>query len=194
MHLTGAAAWLAVFALLLPFSTLAAAQSFEDRLRACWACHGENGRSQVADVPSLGAQPALYTLIQLVMFRDKLRVSTPMNEATRGLQDAELRKTADLTAALPPPEPVTEAVDAERMARGRDLAVKYRCNFCHQADFAGYNNVPRLAGQREDYLLNTLRSYKDNSRYGYEAQMSEVLYSLQDNDLVELAYFLARVR
>jgi hypothetical protein len=99
-------------------------------------------------------------------------------------------KTADLIAALPPPEPATEPVDAERMARGRDLAVKYRCNFCHQADFAGYNNVPRLAGQREDYLIDTLRSYKDNSRYGYEAQMSEVLYSLQDNDLLELAYFL----
>jgi cytochrome c553 len=194
MLLTGAAAWLAVFALLLPFSTLAAAQSFEDRLRACWACHGENGRTQVPDVPSLGGQPALYTLIQLVMFRDRLRVSAPMNEATRGLQDAELRKIADLIAALPPPEPVTEPVDAERMARGRDLAVKHRCNFCHQGDFAGYNNVPRLAGQREDYLLNTLRSYKDNSRYGYDAQMADVVYPLQDNDLVELAYFLARVQ
>jgi cytochrome c553 len=54
--------------------------------------------------------------------------------------------------------------------------------------------VPRLAGQREDYLLKTLRSYKDNSRYGYEAQMSEVLYPLRDDDLVELAYFLARLK
>ena len=117
-----------------------------------------------------------------------------MNEATRGVQDAELRKIADLIAALPPPGPATEHVDAERMARGRDLAVKHRCNFCHQADFAGYNNVPRLAGQREDYLLNALRSYKDNSRYGYDALMSDVLYSLHDGDLMELAYFLARVQ
>src|SRR5262245_49709835 len=69
-----------------------------------------------------------------------------------------------------------------------------RCNFCHQSDFAGHSNVPRLAGQREDYLLKTLRSYKDNSRYGYEAQMSEVLYPLRDEDFVELAYFLARLK
>jgi cytochrome c553 len=37
-----------------------------------------------------------------------------------------------------------------------------------------------------------LRGYKDNSRRGYDAQMSEVVYDLKDEDFVELAYFLAR--
>jgi cytochrome c553 len=54
--------------------------------------------------------------------------------------------------------------------------------------------VPRLAGQREDYLLKALRGYKNNSRRGYDAQMSEVVYSMKDEDFVELAYFLARVK
>jgi cytochrome c553 len=54
--------------------------------------------------------------------------------------------------------------------------------------------VPRLAGQREDYLLKALRSYKDNSRHGYDAQMSEVTYVMKDEDFVELAYFLARLK
>jgi cytochrome c553 len=58
----------------------------------------------------------------------------------------------------------------------------------------GGQNVPRLAGQREDYLLKALRGYKDNSRRGYDAAMAEVVYPLQDADLVELAYFLARVK
>jgi cytochrome c553 len=184
----------AVLAALLLFSPRSSiAQPLEDRLPACWGCHGENGRSERSDVPSLGAQPALYTLIQLVMFRDKLRVTEPMNEVMRGLQDAELRKAADLIAALPPPEPIAD-INAERMERARELAARNRCNFCHHSDYGGHNNVPRLAGQREDYLLKTLRSYKDNSRYGYEAQMSEVLYPLRDDDLVELAYFLARLK
>jgi cytochrome c553 len=182
-----------VLAALLLSSPRSNAQSLEDRLPACWRCHGENGRSERVDVPSLGGQPVLYTLIQLVMFRDKLRVTEPMNEATRGLQDAELRKAADVIAALPPPEPVSD-IDAERMEKARTLAARNRCNFCHQSEYAGHSNVPRLAGQREDYLLKTLRSYKDNARYGYEAQMSEVLYPLRDEDLVELAYFLARLK
>ena len=169
------------------------AQSLQDRLPTCWGCHGENGQSQLANVPSLGGQPSLYVLIQLVMFRDKLRVISPMNEMTAGLQDAELRKAADLIAALPPPVPVVD-VDPERMARARELAQKNRCDFCHQSDFAGHNNVPRLAGQREDYLLKALQAYKDNSRYAYDAQMADVVYPLQDRDFIELAYFLARVK
>jgi cytochrome c553 len=54
--------------------------------------------------------------------------------------------------------------------------------------------VPRLGSQREDYLLKSLRAYKDNSRRGYDAQMSEVVYTMKDEDFVDLAYFLARVK
>ena len=61
-----------------------------------------------------------------------------------------------------------------------------------EAGRKGGQSVPRLAGQREDYLLKALRGYKDNSRRGYDAAMSDVVYALKDADFVELAYFLAR--
>jgi len=54
--------------------------------------------------------------------------------------------------------------------------------------------VPRIASQREDYLLKALRGYKSNSRQGYDAQMSEVVYPMKDEDFVDLAYFLARTK
>jgi hypothetical protein len=38
------------------------------------------------------------------------------------------------------------------------------------AFWGSMDNVPRLAGQREDYLLKSLRAYKENSRRGYDAQ------------------------
>jgi cytochrome c553 len=170
------------------------AESLDERLPTCFACHGENGTSQLPEVPSLGAQPAFYSLIELVMFRDKLRVTEPMNQMTSGLSDDELRKAADLIAKLPPPAAVADAPDSVRMEKARALAVQNRCNFCHQANYQGAENVPRLAGQREDYLLKALRSYKDNSRRGYDAQMSEVVYAMKDEDFVELAYFLSRTK
>jgi cytochrome c553 len=80
------------------------------------------------------------------------------------------------------------------MDKARVLAAQNKCNFCHQSNFQGEQNVPRLAGQREDYLLKALRGYKDNSRHGYDASMSEVVYSMKDADFVELAYFLARLK
>jgi cytochrome c553 len=60
------------------------AQSFQERVAQCLACHGEKGQSETPDVPSLGAQPAPYTLIQLYLFREKMRTIEIMNEMTKG--------------------------------------------------------------------------------------------------------------
>ena len=172
----------------------ASAQSLNDRMPTCLACHGENGTSQLPETPSLGAMPAFYVTVELLMFRDKLRVTEPMNEMTKGLSDADLQKAADIISKLPPPQPVSDTPDAARMERARALSQQNHCNFCHQSNYAGQENVPRLAGQREDYLLKALRGYRDNSRRGYDAQMSEVVYAMKDEDFVELAYFLARLK
>ncbi|HKD28767.1 MAG TPA: c-type cytochrome [Xanthobacteraceae bacterium] len=170
------------------------AQSLDARLPTCFACHGEKGTSQLPETPSLGAQPAFYTTVELLMFRDRLRITEPMNEMTKGLTDAELQRCAEIISKLPAPEPVSDAPDAARMERARALSQKNHCNFCHQSNYAGLENVPRLAGQREDYLLKALRGYKDNSRRGYDAQMSEVVYAMKDEEFVDLAYFLARLK
>lgn len=186
---------LAVGAILAGLAALPAwAQSLDARLPTCFACHGENGQSQLPETPSLGAQPAFYSLVELVMFRDKLRVTEPMNEMAKGLSDDDLRKAADIISKLPPPEPVSDTPDGARMDKARALSQQHRCNFCHQSNYQGLENVPRLAGQREDYLLKALRGYKDNSRRGYDAQMSEVVYTMKDEEFVDLAYFLARVK
>jgi len=185
-------AFAAIFGGLVAFP--ACAQSLQERVSTCFDCHGEKGQSQRPEVPSLGAQPASYTLIELVMFRDRLRVTEPMNEMTKELRDDDLRALSDMISKLPAPDPISDTPDFARMERARALAQQNRCNFCHQSNFQGVDNVPRLAGQREDYLLKTLRGYKEGSRQGYDAQMSEVVYAMKDEDFVDLAYFLARVK
>src|SRR5882672_6659305 len=107
---------LAVGAILAGLAALpVCAQPLDARLPTCFACHGEKGQSQLPEIPSLGAQPAFYTTVQLLMFRDKLRVTEPMNEMAKGLSDADLQKAADIIAKLPPPEPVSDTPDAARM-------------------------------------------------------------------------------
>ena len=64
----------------------------------------------------------------------------------------------------------------------------------HRADFSGQENVPRLADQREDYLLKTLRDYKSGARHGYDATMAEVLQPTSDAQLVDFAYYLSHLR
>ena len=165
-----------------------------EKLALCLACHGADGQSELENVPSLGAQPAPYTVIQLFMFREKLRVAEPMNEMAKDLGDGELQSIADVLAKQAAPKPPADPGDPARLERARALTEQNHCNICHRPDFSGRENVPRLAGQREDYLLKTLRDYKSGARRGYDASMAEVLQPLNDAQFVEFAYYLARLR
>jgi cytochrome c553 len=101
---------------------------------------------------------------------------------------------ADMISKLPAPLPAAEPPDPTRFERARVLIQEHRCNFCHNQDFSGEQNAPRLAGQREDYLVKALREYKSNARRGYDAAMADVLYAVTDADVLDLAHFLARQR
>ena len=185
--------WL-VMTLLCAGAQPAWAATIEERLAPCLACHGENGQSANPEIPSLGAQPSPYLLIQLFLFREKLRRLDLMNDAVKGLSDDDLRAFADTIAKLPPPRPSADRGDPARIERGQALIRQYRCNICHNADLAGGDNVPRIAGQREDFLVKTMREYKGNVRAGYDASMAEVLQPVPDADILDLAYFVARQR
>jgi cytochrome c553 len=165
-----------------------------ERAAVCFACHGERGQSETENTPSLGAQQAPYLLIQLFMFREKLRAFEPMNEVTKSFTDDDLRAFSDFLAALPKPAPPADADDPARMQRAQALAQQHRCNSCHNTDFSGRDNVPRIANQREDYLAKTLAEYKDNSRHGYDGSMADVMAEVTPEQIADLAYFLARVR
>src|SRR5262249_19623730 len=55
------------------------------------------------------------------MFRDKMRVTEPMNQETNGLSDSDLRVLSDMISKLPPPEPISDTADPAPMDRGRTL-------------------------------------------------------------------------
>src|SRR6267143_7038159 len=100
----------------------ASAETLAERAAPCLACHGEKGQSETENTPSLGAQQAPYALIQLFMFREKLRVFEPMNEMAKALSDDDLRLFSDFLATLPKPVPSADAGDPARMQRAQALA------------------------------------------------------------------------
>jgi cytochrome c553 len=181
-------------ALALVCAVPAAAQTVQERLKTCLACHGENGQSTVPDTPSLGAQPAFFLNIQMFMFREKIRVVPLMNQMMQGVSNNDIKALSEAIARLPAPQPASGASDAARMEATRTLAEQNRCNICHGSNYAGGENVPRVAGQREDYLAKTLREYKSNTRRGYDAAMSDVLHAVSDEQIGDLAYFLSRLK
>jgi cytochrome c553 len=184
----------AILAAVLILAALpAAAATLQERLAPCLACHGEKGQSENPEVPSLGAQQPNYVLVQLFMFRGNMRKVDLMNQMAKGLTDSDLQDFSDYISKLPAPMP-TDGGNAARFAHAQALVAQHRCNFCHTPNFAGQDQVPRLAGQREDYLLKSLREYKSGARAGYDPAMASVVQPLKDEDFVDLAYYLARAK
>ena len=171
----------------------ARAMTYDEKLATCLACHGERGISETSEVPSLAGMPADFTLIQLFLFRQGTRKVEIMNDLARDMTDDDLRKFADYFAKLAPPK-ATEAADPAIAARAQAVIGANHCASCHNPDFSGREQMPRLAAQREDYLLKAMRDYKAAKRPGYDATMDEVIRPITDQNIVDLSHYLARLK
>jgi cytochrome c553 len=185
-------------ALLAPWAPAAAqGGGYAERYAAvCAACHGPQGVSTQALTPSLGGQPSFYAVTQLFLFRENRRNDHPLAPAmaalAKDMSNDDLRGYADYIATLPPPPPPDAAkADAQKLRRGRALAEKHHCLACHGPDLSGGRNVARVAHQREDYLLLTLKGFRSGVRVGYSNAMAEALSGLGPQDLEDLAHYLA---
>lgn len=175
----------------------ASATAYAQRYAAlCAGCHGAQGVSAMAMTPSLAGQPSFYAITQLFLFRDGRRDNALMTAVAKGLSDADLRGFADHIGRLPPAAPApaddAAAADAQQLARGASLGQRLHCSGCHGADYAGGKQVPRLAGQRADYLLHALQGFASGRRLGYTPAMTEALAGTTPEQLVDLALYLSQ--
>jgi cytochrome c553 len=169
-----------------------AQQAIEEQAQTCLACHGEE--AEQPETPLLHGQPALFLMTQLVQFRQGQRGdATPMAGIAAALGDKDIRALARYFAAQPPPPPAAARgePDPERQSRGAALAAQHRCGSCHLPSFAGREQMPRLTGQKEAYLLKALRDYRAGTRIGSGAAMPEVMARVSDAEAQDLAYYLA---
>jgi cytochrome c553 len=189
---------LLLLVLLAMAGTSAIAQSPQDKIAQkmaeCAACHGPDGRSSDSKIPNIGGQPKLALMYQLFFFREGRRKSPEMNEIAKALSDTELSALAERVAKLPPPPAAAGPIDEARFKRAAGLAEQRLCASCHNPDFSGRAQMPRLAGQHEDYIVKALQDYRAGARIGTQAVMAEAVRGLTDADFADIAYFLARVR
>lgn len=157
----------------------------------CESCHGPGGNSTTANVPSIAAQPRTFLENSLVYFREELRHAPVMQAVAKGMKDEDISALAKHFSEQKA-VPGEGKPDPARMEQGRALAAKMHCGQCHMPQFQGQGQMARLAGQREDYLLEALTGYRDGKRSAADTTMTEVLGGTSDADLRALAHFLAR--
>jgi cytochrome c553 len=175
-----------------PFAYAADIAAGKAKAEACAGCHGENGVSQMENIPSLAGQPDQFVQWQLVYFRAGSRKNEQMQPIVAEISNEDIRNLGAYFASLTPPKPSQPDDNPDLSKKGAEAAVGRRCASCHTDEFAGTKGVARLAAQREDYLVKALRDYKSGLRTGGgQAAMADVAYPLSEEEIEALAHYLA---
>jgi cytochrome c553 len=171
----------------------ALAQPGSERLAVCGGCHGANGQSVIAGTPSLAGQPKLFIENQLVIMREGLRDVPVMKPFVADLKDTDISALATHYAALPA-KASAAPTQADKAKAGAALAQRLLCDTCHLPDYAGQQQVPRLAAQDEAYLVQSMKQFRDQPGPGRDTIMAATLRGLRDDELAQLAHFLAHFK
>jgi len=120
------------------------------KLVVCGVCHGVDGSPKLEGVPIIWGLQENYILKQLREFKHGERASDVMKKVAINLTEEELAPAAAYFATNNWPE---RAKNASSSAPPPTMAI---CEACHQQKLVGGVAAPRLAGQRYDYLVESM--------------------------------------
>lgn len=191
----------ALFSLLLTASALTTAteppsapppfKSGQESAQFCRHCHGEAGISAHPDTPNLAGQNAAYLLDQMNKFAAGQRKSEFMEGLIKALKPEERANIAlYFSQQKVQPQPARNSAQPEA---GGKLYAKL-CVYCHGANAYGSDNIPRLASQQTVYLQLSLKRYRNGSGERIDPRMQSYTRNLKDQDIDNLAAYLASLR
>lgn len=182
---------------------LAFENTLAQRVQACTACHGDQGRAGPDGYyPRLAGKPAGYLFNQLVNFRDGRRHYGLMTGMVDRLSDTYLQEIANHFAALdiPYPAPRIQPLSEAQRERGATLARQGdaqaqlpACAACHGRALTGVApQVPGLLGLPRDYLNAQLGAWKTGQRRAHAPDcMAQVVRRLGPQDISAITGWLA---
>jgi len=191
---------------LLPAGLVSQVDTPHDQIEAgkkkaqyCAGCHGVDGNSELPDYPILAGQTTRYTYLELKDYKSGRRKDEMMNPVAAQLHKQDMTDLAAYYAAQRPKRPriqvgeesVPFEPDPARVAAGKQKSAEVLCTMCHLGEFSGQNEIPRVAGQHPDYVIKQLKAFKTGTRTNDAGTMSSVAKTLSDEDIVNLAHYLA---
>jgi cytochrome c553 len=182
----------AILAAFVGLSSVAYAQTIEEKAEVCSACHGENGvpTEQPFPVPLIWGQNLGYLFFQLRDFKSGARKNDQMTPIAEALDRADLMPLAQYFAKKPWPNLEQPHPPADVAALAQRANASVVCTSCHQEGFIGDSTQPRLAGQERAYLEKTMTDFSTGAR-GNNPGMTGFTKGLTREDIAALAAWLA---
>jgi cytochrome c553 len=179
-----------VFVALLAGATAAWADSIEDKAALCGACHGEKGLPEDPTTPIIWGQNAGYLYLQFRDFQKGARKDDRMTPIAQGVVKEDALALAEYFSSKPWPNNGVPAA-SKSVAGIAMVAIKsVVCTSCHGAQFEGDSSIPRLAGQKHDYLVKTMTDFRDGARAN-NPSMTDLIRAVTPEQLAALANYLA---
>ena len=163
-----------------------------DKAAVCAACHGPNGNSSNPQYPVLAAQNARYVYLQLKDFKEGRRHDPQMDPMAAPLERDDMLALADFFSKQKV-TPTGFKADAAKVALGKKKADEVLCAMCHLGEFAGQNEIPRVAGQQYAYVKKQLADFKAKRRTNDAGNMTSVSATLSDDDIENLSHYIANL-
>ena len=182
-------------ALLLVFISLAAQADIEVgkcKAEVCIACHGENGNSTNGMFPILAGQNSRYIYLQLKDFKEGRRKHPVTSPMVVNLNKEDFLDLAEYFSAQKP-KATGFKPDPEKIKAGKAKADEMLCTMCHLGGFLGQNEIPRVAGQHYEYIVKQLKDFKARNRTNDAGNMTSVAKILSDQDIENLANYIANL-
>ncbi len=172
----------------------AQSETSANQAQLCLLCHRPD-HPQYKEVPLLEAQPAAYLYRQLQAYRDGTRHDPTyvMRTNVATLADEVMRELSVYLSDRELPT-VDHRTDPDRALAGQALAHRLGCSDCHQASFAGQEDVPRLAGQVPAYTVLQLQAFQAGERTHGTGENAASGLALDADAMQNLAHFFAGLR
>lgn len=152
----------------------------------CATCHGEDGNSTTAGIPSLAGQQPVYFINAVKSYLDgKRKMSSKEKGAmVQALNQVDIEAMALYYASTKPAK--RSAPDAGNAAAGEPLSAE--CGSCHGANGVSSDpSIPTLAGQDPLYLVSAIKAYQDDTRH--QEDMHTTLKKSSYSDIQHIAAF-----
>ena len=177
-----------VLAALMPGG--ASAQSIDEKAQVCAGCHGENGVPQLPGAPVIWGQQQGYLYLELRDYKSGARQNDVMSPIAQSLERDDMAALALYFSQKPWPDLQQPRAPADVAARALKAANSIVCTSCHQSNYQGDSTQPRLAGQRKDYLQQTMLDFRSKKR-GNNPGMTDLMLAISEQDIADCAAYLA---
>jgi cytochrome c553 len=166
------------------------ADPIEQKAALCAACHGGGGKPVNPSIPVLWGQNEGYIYLQLRDYKLANRKNPLMAAMVAGLDKPQMKALAAYFAGKDWPDLEQPRAPQDVARHAEAINDSAGCKGCHLDQWQGDSATPRLAGQAQSYLRETMSKFRSGER-GNNPWMTALLKTYSDQDIDALAKYLA---